>query len=386
MIKAHGGQLVNKLLEEDQNLRQAQVAEEKAKDLYSLVLEDRYISDCEMIAIGGFSPLTGFMDKAETESVLEKVHLPNGLLWSIPILLPVESKDEKNLTKDQEVALIDKNKQLIAILKVKEKFTLEADYYCQQVYKTTDIEHPGVKVIKERPSTYLAGEISLVNRPQREEIQARYYLDPTQTREEFAYRGWQTIVAFQTRNPVHRAHEYIIKSALEPLDGALIHPLVGATKKDDIPANVRMQCYLALMGQYFNLEHTMLTVLPAAMHYAGPREAIHHALLRKNYGCTHIIIGRDHAGVGDYYGTYEAQELVSEYEDELGIKPLNFEHSYYCKKCQTFASTKTCRHQKEDRIHLSGSKVREMLKNGQDLPEEFSRREVARFLREWGGG
>ena len=380
MLTPHGGKLVNKIATEEEKKQ----LEEKAKNLTKIVIKDRYVSDCEMIANGGFSPLEGFMCKEDAENVINNLHLKNGLLWSIPVVLPILDEVFNNLKIGDEVALYDKNNRLIAIMVVEDKFNLDLENYCKNVFKTTDIEHPGVKVVKEAGNNFIGGEIvRLVNRPVREGIDEKYYLDPTEVREIIKKKGWKRVVAFQTRNPIHRAHEYIIKVALEPMDGVMIHPLVGETKPDDIPADVRMQCYETLIDNYFNKEKVNLSVLPASMHYAGPREAIHHMLMRKNYGATHMIIGRDHAGVGDYYGTYEAQEFVDKYTEELGIQPLKFEHSFYCTKCENMASAKTCPHPKEDHVHLSGTKVRAMLREGKRPPKEFSRPEVADILIKW---
>ncbi len=380
MLTPHGGKLVNKIATEEEKKQ----LEEKAKNLTKIVIKDRYVSDCEMIANGGFSPLEGFMCKEDAENVINNLHLKNGLLWSIPVVLPILDEVFNNLKIGDEVALYDKNNRLIAIMVVEDKFNLDLENYCKNVFKTTDIEHPGVKVVKEAGNNFIGGEIvRLVNRPVREGIDEKYYLDPAEVRKIIEKKGWKRVVAFQTRNPIHRAHEYIIKVALEPMDGVMIHPLVGETKPDDIPADVRMQCYETLIDNYFNKEKVNLSVLPASMHYAGPREAIHHMLMRKNYGATHMIIGRDHAGVGDYYGTYEAQEFVDKYTEELGIQPLKFEHSFYCTKCENMASAKTCPHPKEDHVHLSGTKVRAMLREGKRPPKEFSRPEVADILIKW---
>ncbi len=382
MIEPHGGKLVNRLM-----------AEEKKKEIldnldnyFKLKIANRYVSDCEMIAIGGFSPLTGFMGKEEAESVIEKMELSNGLLWGIPIVLPVDEKTAAEFSEGDEIILLDQADRPIALMKVGEKFSLDKENYAQKVYKTTDVDHPGVKALMEAGDVFVGGDIELINRPVRENIDESYFQDPAQTRAEFEKRGWKTVVAFQTRNPIHRAHEYLIKTALESNDGILIHPLVGETKPDDIPADVRMRAYEVLLDNYFNKERVHLSVLPAAMHYAGPREAIHHMLMRKNYGCTHMIIGRDHAGVGDYYGTYEAQEMVDRFADKLGIQPIKFEHSFYCTRCENMATSKTCPHGSEDHVFLSGRQVRAMLREGKKPPKEFTRPEVAEVLMEWARG
>ena len=377
MIEPHGGKLINKCAEG----KEREQLLEKAKGLLHIEVPFRYLSDCEMIAIGGYSPLKGFMPKDEVMSVLENVSLTDGTVWSIPIVLPVSSRIASDIAVGDEIVLSEGNRP-IALLKVEEKYSLDKEYYCQKVYKTVDINHPGVKWFMESGDVFLAGEITLLNRPKRE-VDERYYLDPKDVRAEFKKRGWKTIVAFQTRNPIHRAHEYLIKCALEAMDGALIHPLVGETKPDDIPAPVRMKCYEVLIDNYFNKEKILLSVLPASMRYAGPREAVHHMIMRKNYGCTHMIIGRDHAGVGNYYSTYEAQEFVDKFVDKLGIQPVKFEHAFYCKKCENMATTKTCPHPKEEHVFLSGTKVRAMLREGIKPPKEFTRPEIAEVLVRW---
>jgi len=383
MIKPHGGELVYRVASESERKELLK----KAETLPRIVAGDRYVGHCEMIAIGGYSPLKGFMTKEEAESVIRDVHLPNGLLWSIPVVLPVDGEFWKGLKLGDEVAIYDKNNRPIAIVVVEDKYTLDLDFYCENVFKTTDENHPGVAFVKSAGNHFIGGELlRLINRPVREGIPEHYYQDPYQVRKVIEEKDWKRVVAFQTRNPIHRAHEYIIKCALETMDGALIHPLVGETKKDDIPAPVRMKCYEVLIDNYFNKNRVHLSVLPAPMHYAGPREAVHHMIMRKNYGCTHMIIGRDHAGVGDYYGTYEAQEFVDQFIDELGIVPLKFEHAFYCTKCENMATSKTCPHPKEFHIHLSGTKVRAMLREGKRPPKEFSRPEVADILIDWATG
>ena len=383
MVKPHGGELVYRVASEEEKKELLK----KAETLPRIVAGDRYVGHCEMVAIGGYSPLKGFMTKEEAESVIRDVHLPNGLLWSIPIVLPVDEEFWKGLKLGDEVAIYDKNNRPIAIVVVEDKYTLDLDFYCEHVFKTTDENHPGVAFVKSAGNHFIGGELlRLINRPVREGIPEHYYQDPYQVRKVIEEKGWKRVVAFQTRNPIHRAHEYIIKCALETMDGALIHPLVGETKKDDIPASVRMKCYEVLIDNYFNKNRVHLSVLPAPMHYAGPREAVHHMIMRKNYGCTHMIIGRDHAGVGDYYGTYEAQEFVDQFIDELGIMPLKFEHAFYCTRCENMATSKTCPHPKEFHIHLSGTKVRAMLREGKRPPKEFSRPEVADILIEWATG
>lgn len=374
-IRPHGGTLVNRIVE---GTEREQLIE-NAKSLHSIILNQWSLSDLELIGIGGFSPLTGFMNQADYESVVENVHLKNGHVWSVPITLPVSQTEANNLEIGEQVALYGEDGTLYGVLDLKEKYTYDKQKEAQHVYGTTDNAHPGVKKVYEKGEYYLAGPIKLINRPQHDAF-VDYHLDPLETRQLFNELNWKTVVGFQTRNPVHRAHEYIQKSALEIVDGLLLNPLVGETKSDDISAEVRMESYQAILNNYFPENRARLVIYPAAMRYAGPREAILHALVRQNYGCTHFIVGRDHAGVGDYYGTYEAQEFISQFENELDIQILKFEHAFYCEACGNMATAKTCPHDASNHLHLSGTKVREKLRNGESLPEKFSRPEVANVL------
>jgi sulfate adenylyltransferase len=359
---------------------QREKARAAAGKLPSLALSSRSVADLEMLAVGGYSPLKGFMGSKDYASVVEKMRLSDGTVWTIPVVLGVSEKEQASLKEGQDVALLDENGRPAAILHLKEKFKADKAKEAQNVYGTQDQAHPGVAAVSERGEILLAGEVEVIELPPHADFQP-YRLTPSETRKAFEERGWKTIVGFQTRNPIHRAHEFILRCALEVCDGLLLHPLVGATKNDDIPAPVRMRCYEALLKNYFPSQRVILSVNPANMHYAGPREAIFHALIRKNYGCSHFIVGRDHAGVGNYYGTFDAQKMFLNFTyEELGIIPLFFDNAFWCNKCGGMSSEKTCPHAPADRFSLSGTKVREMLKNGQRPPAEFSRPEVADVL------
>lgn len=376
--RPHGGKLVNRIVEGGERERLL----EEAGSLPTVRLHPRQFSDIEQISVGAFSPLEGFMNQRDYRSVLANQRLSSGVPWTIPVTLPVTAEQAKTLRGASRLALAGEDGQVYALMEVEEIFPYDREEEARQVLLTTEEKHPGVQYLKSAGDHCVAGPIHLLRRPDRGEF-ANYLLDPKETRFLFEHRGWRTVVAFQTRNPVHRAHEYILKCALETVDGLLLHPLVGATREEDVPAEVRLRCYLALMQTAYPASRTVLSVYPAAMRYAGPREAIFHALARKNYGCTHFIVGRDHAGVGNYYGTYDAQRKFFEFEPgELGITPICFDHTFFCRKCGEMASEKTCRHAPEDRLILSGTRVREMLRQGMDLPREFTRPEVAAILRE----
>ena len=378
LIAPHGGTLINRVASADEK----EALLQEAPCLTRLVVNERVQSDVVMIAIGGFSPLTGFMHQADYLSTVKEMHLSTGLAWSIPITLPVSSEVAATLRLGQRLGLETPAGQLFAVMTLTEKFTYDKALEAEKVYRTTDENHPGVAVLYSQGDVYLAGEITLLQRDPHP-LFPRYQIDPADSRRLFAEQGWKTIVGFQTRNPIHRAHEYITKCALEIVDALFLHPLVGATKSDDIPADVRMRCYEVLMEKYYPRTRVVLAINPSAMRYAGPREAIFHALIRKNYGCTHFIVGRDHAGVGDYYGTYDAQHIFGEFAPgELGITPLMFEHAFYCTVTQGMATAKTSPSRPDQRIHLSGTKVRELLRKGEVPPPEFSRPEVAKLLAE----
>jgi sulfate adenylyltransferase len=339
------------------------------------------VSDLEMIAVGAFSPLTGFMTKDDYDSVIDDMRLSNGLPWSIPVTLPVDEVTANDLSEGDEVALMDGD-FCMGILTLAEKYPADKEREAREVYRTTKEAHPGVARLYHQGDWLLGGEVFMLNGPQNAEFPELRH-EPAQTRRMFASRGWRRTVAFQTRNPIHRAHEYIQKTAMEIVDGLFLHPLVGETKADDIPADVRIESYQTILRDYYPADRVLLGVFPAAMRYAGPREAIFHALARKNYGCTHFIVGRDHAGIGNYYGTYDAHHIFEEFDQgELGITPLFFDYAFFCKKCGMVVSSKTCPHSREDWVYLSGTQVREMLERGEMLPAEFTRPEVSRVLME----
>jgi sulfate adenylyltransferase len=365
LIAPHGGTLVDRTGERPRG----------ADGLEVIRLTPRELADLDMLASGALSPLEGFMGRDDYERVVEEMHLAGGLPWALPVCLAVAE-----VPRGDRVALADEHGTLLAVLDVEDVYEYDKEREAEACFRTTDAEHPGVARLYGQASLYLAGPVTVFRR--QEPPFPALARDPAETRALFAERGWRRVVGFQTRNPIHRAHEYLTKCALETVDGLLIHPLVGETKSDDVPAAVRVQAYDALIERYYPAGRVVVSAFPAAMRYAGPREAIWHAICRKNYGCSHFIVGRDHAGVGSYYGTYDAQLVFDEFEPhELDIEPMFFEHAFWCKVCGQMATPKTCPHAGDDHVFLSGTKVREMLGNGELPPVEFSRPEVAAVLR-----
>lgn len=374
----HGGALVDLVAD---GAEREELAREVA-GLPAIELDSRTASDFELLANGGFSPLTGFMGEAAHRSVVEEMTLPDGLPWPIPVTLSAPEARAGELRPGVRASLRDGDRLPLGVIAIEETYRRDKTREAERVFRTADEAHPGVAALMASGDLVLGGPVRALRLPDHGDFPDRR-LTPARTRAAFAERGWRTVVGFQTRNPIHRAHEYLIKVALEGVDGALVHPLVGDTKDDDIPAGVRMRCYEALLDRYFPADRVLLSVLPAAMRYAGPREAVFHAIMRKNYGCTHFIVGRDHAGVGDYYGTYDAQRIFDEVDlDALGVRPLFFEHAFWCLRSGAMATTKTSPAAPDERLFLSGTKVREMLARGEAPPVEFTRPEVAAILME----
>jgi sulfate adenylyltransferase len=370
-IAPHGGALVQRLVEGEERL----AALRQASRLPSLTLDARGAADLGLLATGAYSPLTGFLGREDYLRVLHEMRLANGLPWSLPVTLRITDGAAIRDT----VALKSPDESILGLLEVRDVFRHSKEEEAQLVYGTTDANHPGVAQLYAQGDVLIGGDVRLLDRPA--PAFPELALDPADTRRTFAERGWRTVVGFQTRNPVHRAHEYIQKAALETVDGLLLHPLLGPTKDDDVPAAVRVRSYRVLLERYYPRDRVVLAGFPAAMRYAGPREALFHALVRKNYGCTHFIVGRDHAGVGSYYGSYDAQRIFDRFAPgELGIQPVCFEHTFYCRGCGGMASPKTCPHEAAFHVTLSGTKVREMLRSGALPPPEFSRPEVVQVL------
>jgi sulfate adenylyltransferase len=364
LIQPHGGELVDCAGPRPDDLDALEV----------LTLTSREVSDLDLLASGALSPLGGFMGREDYERVVEDMRLASGLPWALPVCLAAP-----DAPRGDRVALADETGRKLAVLEVEEVFGYSKEREAERCFRTNDTDHPGVARLVAQTDRYVAGPVTVFER--REPSFPELHKDPAETRSLFARRGWKRVVGFQTRNPIHRAHEYLTKCALETVDGLLVHPLVGETKSDDVPAATRVKAYDVLIEGYYPKDRVVVSSFPAAMRYAGPREAIWHAICRKNYGCSHFIVGRDHAGVGSYYGTYDAQLIFDEFEPhELDIEPMFFEHSFWCKICGQMATAKTCPHGGDDHVFLSGTKVRELLSQGHLPPAEFSRPEVAEVL------
>ncbi len=375
-IEPYGGTLVDRVV----TTESAAAMRGEARALPSIRIPDRILSDLYLVAVGALSPLDGFMDETSYEAVLDDMTLPDGLPWSMPVVLPASETEAGTFSPGDRVALVASDGAIAAVVDVTQVFDRDLPRELARVYGTEDPAHPGVEAVRSLGPKYVAGPIRYVYERDISGFPADN-LTPAETRARFDAAGWRTVVAFQTRNPIHRAHEYLQKCALEIVEGLLVHPLVGETKSDDIPADVRMECYRTILDLYYPRDRVLLSVLPAAMRYAGPREAIFHAIIRRNYGCTHFIVGRDHAGVGDYYGTYDAQEIFERVDRGLlGIEPLKFEHAFWCTRTGQMATAKTSPSRPEERVFLSGTKVREMLSRGERPPAEFTRPEVADLL------
>lgn len=378
LVPPHGGRL-NQLLIEGKECTEEM---ERAKTMPCVRLSSRETSDLIMMAIGAFSPLIGFMGEDDYKNVVQNMRLADRTLWPIPITLSVTSDEADSIRIGSKIALIDdESDELMGSMKIEEKFTYDKKAEAKHVFKTEDEAHPGVIKLYNQQDILLSGPVKALSEGPYPKLYGDHYGRPAITRLIFEDKGWATIAAFQTRNPIHRSHEYCTKIALEVCDGILIHPLVGKLKADDIPADIRMKCYEVLLENYYPEERVVLKVYPMEMRYAGPREAILHAIFRQNYGCSHLIVGRDHAGVGSYYGPFDAQTIFDDIDDEdLHLKPLKIDWTFWCYKCDGMASMKTCPHPKEDRVLISGTKLREMLANGQMPPKEFSRPEVIQIL------
>ena len=381
LVPPHGGKLIP-LMIAGEELKHGL---EKSKILPIVRMNSRETSDLIMLAMGAFSPLDGFMCREDYLKVVDDMHLANGTMWPIPITLAVTRQEAYRFKEGDEVALKDEETdELMGILAIKEKFSYDKKQEAKKVFRTEDEKHPGVAKIYDQPEVYIGGQVKIFSEGPYPKLYGSYFARPSETRVLFEQKGWSRVAGFQTRNPIHRSHEYVTKIAMEVSDGILIHPLVGKLKSDDIPAEVRMKCYTTLIDNYYVKENVILKVYPMEMRYGGPREALLHAIFRQNFGCSFMIIGRDHAGVGNYYGPFDAQKIFDEISpDDLHIKPLNIDWTFWCHKCGGMASTKTCPHDKEDRVLISGTKVREMLSKGELPPQEFARPEISRILMEY---
>ncbi len=385
LVKPHGSDELITLLLEGDALASAM---EQAKTLPQVELSSRETGDLIMLGIGGFTPLEGFMTQSDWQSVCDNMTLANGLFWPIPITKSVDQATADSIDLGAEIALVDgETGELMGSMTVTEKYTIDKAHECQSVFTTTDIEHPGVKMVMEQGEVNLAGPVKVFSQGEFPTKYKGIYMTPAQTRELMEQKGWSTVAAFQTRNPMHRSHEHLAKIAIEICDGVLIHSLLGKLKPGDIPAEVRQKAIGTLIDEYFVKDTVVQSGYPLDMRYAGPREALLHALFRQNYGCSHLIVGRDHAGVGDYYGPFDAQHIFKEIADDaLLTKPINIDWTFWCNKCGTMASMRTCPHSAEDRVLVSGTKLRKALSEGGEVQDNFSRPEVLEILREYYAG
>ena len=380
-ISPHGGKLLP-LLAEGEDLKKGL---DKARHLTQIKINSREVSDLIMLGMGAFSPLKGFMVKEDYEGVLKEMHCKDEIFWPVPITLAVTNKHADSLKEGQEVALVDETTgAIMGIMAIEEKFAYSKELEAKSIFQTTDTNHPGVNKLYEQGDILIGGPVTVLSEGEYPSRFPIYYARPQEVRKIFEERGWRQIAAFQVRNPIHRSHEYCTKIALEISDGLFIHPLVGALKADDIPAEVRIRCYEVLLENYYPKDNVLLRVYPMEMRYAGPKEALLHAIIRQNFGCSHLIVGRDHAGVGNYYGPFDAQKIFDTLQpNDLEIKPLNIDWTFYCYKCEGMASLKTCPHSTEDRCLISGTELRRMLSMGETPPPEFSRPEVLEILIEY---
>jgi len=384
LVPPHGGKLVKRLLEGEELAE----AKKRADEFPKVYMASRETSDLLMIGMGALSPLTGFMGKKDWKGICDEFKMGSGVFWPIPITLSISKDEALGLKEGKEVALIDRvGNELMGSMKIEERYTIDKPLECKQIFRTDDPRHPGVAKVMAQGEVNLAGQVKIFSELDYPDRFPGLYAHPEETRALFEERGWRTIAALQLRNPMHRSHEYLAKIALEVSDGLFIHQIVGRLKEGDIPAEVRVKCVEILVDHYFPKERVVNKAYPMEMRYAGPREALLHAIFRQNFGASHMIIGRDHAGVGDYYGPFDAQKIFNEIpEDALAIKMLPIDWTFYCYKCKGMASFKTCPHGKEDHLNLSGTLLRKMLREGKSLPEEFSRPEVLSILKEYYSG
>jgi sulfate adenylyltransferase len=374
----HGGKLLPLLAEGEDRKKGL----ERATNYPQITLSSREVSDLIMLGMGAFSPLKGFITKEDYDGVLKEMRLKDGTFWPVPITLAVSSEKADSLQEGQKIALVDEALGgIMGTMTLEERFSYDKDLEAKSVFGTNDTKHPGVAKLYHQGDILLGGPVEVLSEGEYPSRFPGYYNRPAEVRQIFQERGWSQIAAFQVRNPIHRSHEYCTKIALEVSDGLFIHPLVGALKDDDIPAEVRIQCYEVLLENYYPLDRVVMRVYPMEMRYAGPREALLHAIIRQNFGCSHLIVGRDHAGVGNYYGPFDAQKIFETLKpDDLHIAPLNIDWTFYCYKCEGMASLKTCPHSPEDRCLISGTELRRMLSHGEIPPPEFSRPEVLKIL------